>query len=86
MNLSDTVLLIFVRGLHQIYSLSESEFLFSVEETFVKKEQNMFEILTGSETFFESASTNNGREVAFLNLTGMISLIIFQNRIGLLLL
>ena len=45
----------------------------------------MFEILTGSETFFDSASTNHGREIAFLHLTGMISLIIFQNRLGLLL-
>ena len=50
MNLGDTVSLIF-GGLHQIKSLSKSEFLSSVEATFVKKEQNVFEILTGSETF-----------------------------------
>ena len=50
MNLGDTVSLIF-GGLHQIKSLSKSVFLSSVEATFVKKEQNVFEILTGSETF-----------------------------------
>ena len=65
--------------------MSKSEFLFSIEATFVKKEQNVFEILMGSETFFDSALTNNGQEVVFLHLIGMISLIIFENRLGLLL-
>ena len=51
----------------------------------MKKEQNVFEILTGSDFFLESASKNNGREVALFHLIGMISLIIFQNRPGLLL-
>ena len=50
MNLGDTVSLI-LGGLHQIKSLSKSEFLSSVEATFVKKEQNVFEILMGSQTF-----------------------------------
>ena len=45
----------------------------------------MLEVLTGSEAFFDSALTNIGQEVAFLHLIGMISLIIFQNRLGLLL-
>ena len=45
----------------------------------------MYLKFNGIRDFFESASTNNGREVAFLHLTGMISLIIFQNRLGLLL-
>ena len=46
----------------------------------MKKDQNVFKILTGSQTSFDSTWTNNEREVAFLHLTGMISLIIFQNR------
>ena len=79
MNWGDTVSLIF-GGLHQIKYLSKSEFLISVGATIVKKDQNVFKILTGSQTSFDSTWTNNEREVAFLHLTGMISLIIFQNR------
>ena len=73
------------RGLHEIKSLSKSEFLFSVEATFVKKEQNVLEILMGSEAYFDSVLTNIGREATFLHLIGMISLIMFQNRLRLLL-
>ena len=51
----------------------------------MKKEHNFFEILTESENILDSASMSNKREVAFLHLVGMISLIIFQNRLGLLL-
>ena len=51
----------------------------------MKKEKNVFQILTGSETSFESTSTNNGLEVALLHLIGKISLIVVQNRLGLLL-
>ena len=79
MNWGDTVSLIF-GGLHQIKYLSKSEFLISVGATIVKKDQNVFKILTGSQTSFDSTWTNNEREVAFLHLTSMISLIIFQNR------
>ena len=51
----------------------------------MKKEHIFFEILTESENILDSASMSNKREVAFLHLVGMISLIIFQNRLGLLL-
>ena len=51
----------------------------------MKKEHNFFEILTESENILDSASMSSKREVAFLHLVGMISLIIFQNRLGLLL-
>ena len=84
MNLGDIVSLIFGE-LHQMKSLNKTELLFNVEATFVKKEQHVFEILAGSDTFFESASTKNGREVRFLYLTCMITLILSQNRLGLLL-
>ena len=51
----------------------------------MKKEHNFFEILTESENILDSASMSNKREVAFLHLVGMMSLVIFQNRLGLLL-
>ena len=77
MNLGDIISLIFGE-LYQMKSLNKTELLFNVEATFVKKEQHVFEILAGSDTFFESASTKNGREVRFLYLTCMITLILSQ--------